>query len=559
MKVFVWILVLLASAVANSGAGVTGGAIANGSLTATSDAKANGGVGANNGLAATGGARAKNATGKEQIVRFANSRNVGEINPHLYSPNEMFAQNMVYDALVAYDEKTGKILPSLAVSWRIEQGGKRYVFRLREGVKFSDGTPFNAHAVKANVDAILANASRHAWLELVNVLKSCQVLGDLDVALDLSAPYEPTLRELSLPRPFRFIAPHAMKNGGTKDGIKAPIGTGAWKLTQSRQGVSDTFARNEHYWGKKPFFDGVLVKVIPDPNTKIIALKTHQVDYIYGTGEIPLDVLETLKKDYDVIVSEPVNTITLALNSAKFPTSDVAVRKALNYVLDKDEIARAVFYGTQRRADFLFDRNTPYCNISAAPYEFNAQKAAKILDDGGWRLSKNGLRYKDGKPLEMELVFIGQDAAQKAIAEILQAKFKELGGRIILRADESTIFYKKQRTGDFALIFNETWGAPFDPIAFMVSMRLPSHADYQAQKGLANKAQIDADISELSRTFDEKKRSALIQKLLVSFHEEAVYLPITYASIVSITSKKIGGAQTTPFKSYVPFDRLFLK
>ncbi len=491
-------------------------------------------------------------------LNFAYPRNAGPINPHLYTPNEMYAQNMLYEALVNVDENTGEVLPNLALSWEITDGGKTYVFKLRQDVKFSDGMDFDAAAVKANIDAILDNRKRHSWLELTNLITDCKVIDKFSVALMLSKPYEPTLRELSLPRPYRFISPNSMIKGTTKDGIKSPVGTGAWKLRESKLGVSDVFERNENYWGKRPFFDRINVSVIPDANTKIIALKTKKIDYIYGVGEIPLDVLQGLKKDFNIEISRPVNTLAIALNSAKFPTSELSVRKALNLALNKDEIAHSVFYDTQKRADFLFEKTLPYCDIRATAYEFDLKKAAKILEDDGWIL-KGNVREKNGKRLEMELVYIGSNAAHKAIAEILQANLKQIGVNLELKADETTIFYKKQRTGDFGAIFNETWGIPFDPIAFMVSMRAPSHADFRAQEGLKDKAQIDADITELAATFDYKERAQLIQKLLVKFHDEAVYVPITYASIISITSKKIGGETTTKFRSYVPFDKLFLK
>ena len=269
-------------------------------------------------------------------------------------------------------------------------------------------------------------------------------------------------------------------------------------------------------------------------------------------------MLEGLKKDFNIEISRPVNTLAIALNSAKFPTSQLSVRKALNLALNKDEIVHSVFYDTQKRADFLFEKTLPYCDINASAYEFDLKKAAQILQDDGWIL-KDGVRQKDGKELKFELAYIGSNAAHKAIAEILQANLKQIGVNLELKADETTIFYKKQRTGDFGAIFNETWGIPFDPLAFMASMRAPSHADFKAQEGLKDKAQIDADITELVATFDDEKRTKLIHKLLNKFHDEAVYLPITYASIISITNKKIGGETTTKFESYVPFDKLFLK
>ena len=96
--------------------------------------------------------------------------NVGPLNPHLYSPNQMFGQAMVYEPLVRY-EGDGRIVPWLAESWNMEPGGLAWVFHLRKGVTFSDGTAFNAQAVTKNMDAVMKNAKRHAWLELIRLIK----------------------------------------------------------------------------------------------------------------------------------------------------------------------------------------------------------------------------------------------------------------------------------------------------------------------------------------------------------------------------------------------------
>lgn len=98
-------------------------------------------------------------------LKFATAKNVGELNPHLYSLNEMFAQNMAYEGFVAYFEDN-KIIPALATSWDISKDGLVYTFYLRKGVKFSNGKDFNANAIKANFDAIFANKQRHIFLHL---------------------------------------------------------------------------------------------------------------------------------------------------------------------------------------------------------------------------------------------------------------------------------------------------------------------------------------------------------------------------------------------------------
>ncbi len=110
--------------------------------------------------------------------------NVGPLNPHLYSPNQMFAQNMVYEPLVHYNAD-GTVGPWLAESWEASQDGRSYTFKLREDVKFSNGEVFDAAAVKANIDTVLQNRPRHKWLELVNQMVSAEVVGPYKVRINL--------------------------------------------------------------------------------------------------------------------------------------------------------------------------------------------------------------------------------------------------------------------------------------------------------------------------------------------------------------------------------------
>lgn len=137
----------------------------------------------------------------------------GPLNPHLYAPNQMFAQAMVYEPLVKY-EANGVIAPWLAQSWDISPDRRIYTFHLRRDVTFSNGEAFDANAVAANFRAVLADRKRHSWLELANQITSADVVSSHSVRLTLADPYYPVLHELALPRPFRFIAPSQFIDGG---------------------------------------------------------------------------------------------------------------------------------------------------------------------------------------------------------------------------------------------------------------------------------------------------------------------------------------------------------
>lgn len=140
---------------------------------------------------------------KDEIV-YASSKDIRDINPHLYS-GEMAAQNMVFESLVKNTEDG--VEPWLAESWDISEDGLEYTFHLREDVTFSDGEKFNAEAVKQNMDAIMDNEERHAWLDLVNLIDENVVVDEYTYKLVLKHPYYPTLTELGLTRPFRFYLP----------------------------------------------------------------------------------------------------------------------------------------------------------------------------------------------------------------------------------------------------------------------------------------------------------------------------------------------------------------
>lgn len=188
--------------------------------------------------------------------------NVGPLNPHLYTPNQMFAQSMVYEPLVKY-QADGSVIPWLAKSWSHSENGKIWTFHLRDDVKFSNGEAFDAQAAAENFRAVLDNRKRHAWLELTNQITDVKALSKRELQITLKDAYYPFLQELALPRPFRFIAPSQFKNNETLNGIKAPIGTGPWLLKESKLNQYDVLVRNEHYWGEKPQIQKITVKVIP--------------------------------------------------------------------------------------------------------------------------------------------------------------------------------------------------------------------------------------------------------------------------------------------------------
>lgn len=492
-----------------------------------------------------------------QTLDFSWPLNVGPLNPHLYSPSQMFAQAMVYEPLVKY-QADGTVAPWLAESWSISEDGRTFTFVLRPGVTFSNGEAFDAAVVKKNFDAVLANAPRHAWLGLIAAIERVDLVDAMTIAITTKEAYYPLLQEMALVRPVRFLAPAGFpESGETSSEIAAPIGTGPWVLSESVLGQYDLFTRNETYWGEKPAFDSVRVAVIEDPNTRAIALETGQIDMIYGVkGQLTPDTYRRLADaGYESGLSVPLETMALALHSGKGPTADRSVRQAINHAVNKDALVEAIYYGTQERADTLFAPTVPYADIGLVPYAYDPAQAAALLEADGWGLPAGGtVREKAGEPLAVDLVYTGNDAVMKAISEVIQGDLAQVGIAVRLVAAEETDFNARQKDGNFHLIYNRTWGAPYDPHAFVSSMRVPSHADFEAQSGLAQKAEIDATISAVLVSTDEAERQAQYDFILRTLHEEAVYLPISYVSAIGILGRDVTGLTFGATSHEFPFE-----
>lgn len=239
-----------------------------------------------------------------KVLKIAYSQNVGALNPQGYNKNAMFAQNLLYEGLLKAD-KNGAIIPSLATSFVLDTSGKVYIFSLRKGVRFSNGEEFNADVVVLNFASILKNRARHSWSGLARALARVEKIDDYRVKIVLKEPYAPTLNELALPRPFRFLAPSAFPPDlDLVAQNPEPIGTGSYMLVESKLGSYDKFAKNPHYWDTRRleeqgglYYDEVVVKVIFEPNSKLSALRAGQVDMIYGADEIPIRIFQEIRNE----------------------------------------------------------------------------------------------------------------------------------------------------------------------------------------------------------------------------------------------------------------------
>lgn len=488
---------------------------------------------------------------KEELV-FVNYRDIRDLNPHLYA-GEMYAQEMLYETLVniTADGYEG----CLAESWDISDDGKTYTFHIRDGVKFSDGEVCDANAIKANFDAIIENKDRHTWLEMMNLLVGVSAPDDKTFVIELSEPYYPLLTELGVTRPFAMISPKAMKDGSTKDGVNAYIGTGPYVLTDFVTDEYAIFEANENYWGEQPKIKKITVKVIPDNQTRILALEKGEIDMIFGKNMIDADAINqyTGNDKFTVSLSDPTSTRQIVLNTTRDVLADKEVRQALQYATNKQAISDGIFYGLEQPADTLFAKTVPYCDIDLEPYAYDVELAQSMLDEAGWVVGADKIREKDGQKLNIDLLYNSDSVTEKAIAEYLQSEYQKIGISLNIHGEEEQSYRDNMKAGNFDMVFNICWGTPYDPQSSLAAMRAPVYGDYAAQLGLEDKADIDQAITDILVSTDETKRQELYTFVLTRLHEDAVYIPLTYECNKAIYRSDLQGFHFTQTQYEVPF------
>ena len=505
-------------------------------------------AGAENSAAAS---EAGASEGKEELV-FVNYRDIRDLNPHLYA-GEMYAQEMLYETLVniTADGYEG----CLAESWDISDDGKTYTFHIRDGVKFSDGEVCDANAIKANFDAIIENKDRHTWLEMMNLLVGVSAPDDKTFVIELSEPYYPLLTELGVTRPFAMISPKAMKDGSTKDGVNAYIGTGPYVLTDFVTDEYAVFEANENYWGEQPKIKKITVKVIPDNQTRILALEKGEIDMIFGKNMIDADAINqyTGNDKFTVSLSDPTSTRQIVLNTTRDVLADKEVRQALQHATNKQTISEGIFYGLEQPADTLFAKTVPYCDIDLEPYAYDVELAQSMLDEAGWVVGADKIREKDGQKLNIDLLYNSDSVTEKAIAEYLQSEYQKIGISLNIHGEEEQSYRDNMKAGNFDMVFNICWGTPYDPQSSLAAMRAPVYGDYAAQLGLEDKADIDQAITDILVSTDETKRQELYTFVLTRLHEDAVYIPLTYECNKAIYRSDLQGFHFTQTQYEVPF------
>ncbi|MYX30312.1 ABC transporter substrate-binding protein [Streptomyces sp. SID8381] len=393
-------------------------------------------------------------------LRLAVAKEPECLDPH-QSPTEAarLLSRPILDSLVHQTAK-GAFEPWLAKSWTISPDGRTYTFTLRDDVSFTDGAKFDAAAVVANLNHVVAPATKSLLASsLISAYKSARAVDAHTAEVTLKQPDSGFLGALALPN-LGIESPVTLE-GSTAALCKKIVGTGPFRTTGglvAQKGID--YTKNPAYdWAPKSaghtgpaHLDGIKVQIVPDNASRSGALTSGQVDA--ATGLDPTST-KTLAKTPGFALhktSFPGANYSYWPNTAEGPLADVSVRKALRAGIDWSTIDQRVNFGQYPSAKGPLSTTTPgYDGSQASAYAYDPAEAARLLDAAGWTgRDAKGYRTKNGKRLRVEHLW--SDPSVTNLAVQIQAAAKKLGVEFVEENVDGGTFVKRLLAGDYDII-----------------------------------------------------------------------------------------------------------
>ncbi|RUS66910.1 Glutathione-binding protein GsiB [Saezia sanguinis] len=300
-----------------------------------------------------------------------------------YNTNTTLTQAVTksfYEGLFQFD-KDLNVKPVLAESYTVSDDGLVYTFKLRAGVKFHDGTEFNAEAVKVNIDRVLNPANALARYNQFNRVERVEVVDPLTVRFVLKEPFAPFINSLAHSS-AGMISPKALQEYG-KDIAFHPVGTGPFKFVEWRQTDHVKGTRFDGYWRQGyPKVDNITWKPVLENSTRAAMLQTGEADFAFP---IPYEQINSLKSNanLDILTSPSIVTRYLAMNTQQKPFDDVRVREAVNYAINREALGKVAFNGFAFPAQGFVPQGVGYAH-KMEPWPYDPAKARALLAEAGY-------------------------------------------------------------------------------------------------------------------------------------------------------------------------------
>ena len=405
-----------------------------------------------------------------KILTTAVSAELNTLYPLNMDVQNNIGTKLCYEGLVNYEN--GEVVPCLAESWEFSDDGTALTFHLKEGVTFHDGTPFNAEAVKTDFEFAHPNPN-FSNISAVAKVESIEVVDEYTVTFHYPNAYFAYLMDFCYPETMVLVSPAVLEEGNYQS-MNGVVGTGPYVYEEIVDGDYVRFVRNENYWGEQPYYDEVIVKYIPDASARLQALQSGEIDLIYGSALLTWDDYQqalSLPNIAGAVAESDSKTRNLVLNASGV-LSDLKVREAVAYAIDKETLSEGLTYGEETPADHLFPDGIPYTDVELNVVRtYDPEKANALLDEAGWVLNEStGIREKDGQALSLKYTYDSGDALNKSLATAVKSQLAAVGIDVETEGQEMMTWWQEGVAGNYDLIMWNTEQPYTSPHNYFIPM-----------------------------------------------------------------------------------------
>ncbi|HEU5264681.1 MAG TPA: ABC transporter substrate-binding protein [Gaiellaceae bacterium] len=471
--------------------------------------------------------------GELRIARIEDSQSFDKTN--VFQNESIWLTQQLMEQLYTVGRDGRTLKPWLATSHSVSNGGKRYTFRLREGVRFSNGQPMTAADVKFSIDD--ARAPSRGWSFLDIAIKNVQVRDPQTVVINLKYRWAPFLADIALFS--NAIIPKDFAGQKRAEFYKHPIGTGPFMWDKRVVGQSVTFKRNPYYWQKgKPYLDSVTWTYVSDQNTRELQLRGGQIEIdefppfnsikkLNNTPGITMRLFPSTRTDY------------LLMNESYAPLKDRNVRRAISYAIDRKSIVRSVLFGFGQPANSFMPPQVPFYDPKAPGIQYSMAKARA-------ELAKSG--FPDGFKVDLQ-VGAGEQV-ENAIGQILQQSLKKLGITVTFKQVDTSTAFANIQEGKYQLGFSYWTMDIADPDELVTFAVDPKGGGANSFFTGYNNPAIVKLSQRAQREVSVSKRRALYKQIQRIAAEDAFMGFLYYSPFRYAYSKKVHGFFVYPLGNY---------
>ena len=489
------------------------------------------------------------------------------LDPVHATDGESFAvTRQIFDGILEFEPGTTDPVAALAAEIpRPEKGGRQYTINLREGVKFHDGSDFNAEAVVFNFDRWRLSddkfhkgggnqssdfayyVSQFGGFDDDSIVESVEAVDEFTVRFGLKEPLGPFLRNLAMSA-FAIASPTALEKD-VEGFWEKPVGTGPFEFDSWQKGSEVSLKANKDWWasdlpadqgGGGPNVDRIVFRAIEDNSSRVASLSGGQLS---GADGLTPDDVPTVSENPDlkVLTRPPLNIAYLALNTQKKPFDDVNVRRAMAAAINREEIVQAFFGDTAQVATNAYPPTVPFWREATESYAYDPDEAKRLLQEAGL-----------GDGFDMELWFMPIPRPYmpdgRGVAQAMQRDLEQVGINAKLVTREWGTYLEETSRGTHDACILGWTGDNGDPDNFLNVLLSSKSATPENALNVAfyKNPELDKVLDQGASTIDENERKRLYEQAQVIVYEDVPWVTIDYAEPPLGYQKSVQGVTPNP-------------